>query len=167
MNFRELLNPIDLSIFNTMPKDRAALIDVYTNSVNITYNEGDIVRTVSYRIIHHIPFCTLSKLVNDEFTDFTLAMMAGAVDKNPWVLMFNPKDKWKITDESHGDYGFVGMWREGIKIRNIIVLQNDQIYGKEFWDLMETYSDDIVKCYEAYKYSEDVNRSLLDQLKNK
>ena len=66
MNFRELLNPIDLSIFNTMPKDRAALIDVYTNSVSITYNEGDIVRTVSYRIIHPIPFCTLSKLVNDD-----------------------------------------------------------------------------------------------------
>ena len=46
MNFRELLNPIDLSIFNTMPKDRAALIDVYTNSVNITYNNDDIIRTV-------------------------------------------------------------------------------------------------------------------------
>ena len=120
MNFRELLDPIDLSIFNTMPKDRAALIDVYTNSVSITYNEGDIVRTVSYRIIHPIPFCTLSKLVNDEFPDFALAMMAGAVDKNPCVLMFNPKDEWKITDESHGEYGFVGMWRDGIKIRNII-----------------------------------------------
>ena len=59
MNFRELLDPIDLSIFNAMPKDKVDLIDVYTNSVNITYNNGDIVRTVSYRIIHSIPFCTL------------------------------------------------------------------------------------------------------------
>ena len=167
MNFRELLNPIDLSIFNAMPKDRAALIDVYTNAVNVTYNKGDIVRSVSYNIIHPIPFCTLSKLVTDEFPDFTLGMMTGAVDKNLCVLMFNPKDEWKITDESYGEYGFVGMWRDGIKIRNIIMLQNDQIYEKEFWDLMKTYSDDIVKCYEAYKYSEDVNRFLLDQLKNK
>ena len=167
MNFRELLDPIGLSIFNAMPKDKVDLIDVYTNSVNITYNNDDIVRNVSYRIIHHIPFCTLSKLVNDEFPDFTLGMMTGAVDKNPCVLMFNPKDKWKITDESHGEYGFVGMWREGIKIRNIIVLQNDQIYGKEFWNLMKTYSDDIVKCYEAYKYSEVVNRTLQKKKKNK
>ena len=167
MNFRELLDPIDLSIFNAMLKNRVALIDVYTNSVNITYNNGDIVRNVSYRIIHPIPFCTLSKLVTDEFPDFTLGMMTGAVGKNLCVLMFNPKDEQKITDESHAEYGFVGMWRDGIKIRNIIMLQNDQIYGKEFWDLMKTYSDDIVKCYEAYKYSEDVNRYLLDQLKNK
>ena len=120
MNFRELLNPIDLSIFNAMPKDRAALIDVYTNAVNVTYNKGDIVRSVSYNIIHPIPFCTLSKLVTDEFPDFTLGMMTGAVDKNLCVLMFNPKDEWKITDESYGEYGFVGMWRDGIKIRNII-----------------------------------------------
>ena len=166
MNFRELLNPIDLSIFNAMPKDRAVLIDVYTNAVNVTYNKGDIIRSVSYNIIHPIPFCTLSKLVTAEFPDFTLGMMTGAVVKNPCVLMFNPKDEWKITDESHGEYGFVGMWRNGMKIRNIIMLQNDQIYGKEFWDLMKAYSDDIVKCYEAYKYSEDVNRYLLDQLKN-
>ena len=122
MNFRELLNPIDLSIFNAMPKDRAALIDVYTNAVNVTYNKGDIVRSVSYNIIHPIPFCTLSKLVTDEFPDFTLGMMTGAVDKNLCVLMFNPKDEWKITDESHGEYGFVGMWRDGIKFRNIIML---------------------------------------------
>ena len=106
MNFRELLNPIDLSIFNAMPKDRAALIDVYTNAVNVTYNKGDIIRSVSYNIIHPIPFCTLSKLVTDEFPDFTLGMMTGSVDKNPCVLMFNPKDEWKITDESHGVLGF-------------------------------------------------------------